>query len=120
MNRKALLPLLLLFATAPAGAATLSPAEETHCLAVGQTLTRLGKAEADVATLLKDKLGTTASAKDKATVAQYQAVADSTLALGQSLEITFALAAPPSADDLKALEATGMDALTAEAQTCTR
>lgn len=117
---KALPLLALLFVVVPAEAVTLNASEQTHCLAVGQTLTRLGKAEADVAGLLKEKLGATASTKDKATVNQYQALADSTLALGQSLETTFAHAAPPSADDLKALEATGMDALTAEAQTCTR
>ena len=116
---KALPLLALLFTVAPAHAAKLDADEQTHCLAVGQTLTRLGKAEAEVAALLKDKLGVTASAKDKATVAQYQALADSTLALGKSLEDTFAHAAPPSLDDLKALENAGMDALTKAAQACT-
>lgn len=117
---KALPLLALLFTVAPAHAATLEADEQTHCLALGQTLTRLGKAEAEVAGLLKEKLGATASDKDKATVAQYQALADSTLALGQSLETTFAQAAPPSGNDLKALEAAGMDTLTDAAQTCTR
>lgn len=115
------LPLLaLLFTVVPAHAATLDASEQTHCLAVGQTLTRLGKAEAEVTGLLKEKLGATASAKDKATMAQYQALAESTLALGKSLEATFARAATPSTDDLKALEAAGMDTLTDAAQSCTR
>lgn len=117
---KALPLLVFLFTVSPAHAATLDADEQTHCRAAGQTLTRLGKAEADVAGLLKEKLGATASAKDKATVAQYQALADSTLALGKSLEDTFAQAAPPSADDLKALEAAGMDILSDAVQTCTR
>ncbi|CAL4869188.1 hypothetical protein MMA231_03479 (plasmid) [Asticcacaulis sp. MM231] len=117
---KALPLLALLFTVAPAHAAKRDADEQTHCRAVGQTLTRLGKAEAEVAALLKNKLGANASDKDKATVAQYQALADSTLALGQSLEATFSRAAPPSAVDLKALEGAGMDSLTEAAQACTQ
>ncbi|ESQ91119.1 hypothetical protein [Asticcacaulis benevestitus] len=117
---KALPLVALLFAVSPAHAATLTALEQTHCRAVGQTLMRLGKAEAEVAALLKDKLGANASDKDKKTVADYQVLAESTLALGKSLEDTFTQATPPSVDDLRALEGAGMDSLTDAAQACTR
>jgi len=98
---------------APVHAASRTASEETHCLAVGITLSRLAGAEMQVVRMLKD----TANA-DR--IAELEAHATETARTGASLQARFAAADKPTREELDALDRTPLDDLIDTADACLR
>lgn len=96
---------------APSHAASRTASEETHCLAVGITLSRLAAAEMQVVRMLKDTA-------DANRVAELEAHASETSQTGAKLQARFASAHKPTREELDALDRTPLDDLTDTADAC--